>query len=77
MAKYKIEIDRTLCVGDGACCNEAPKTFEMDGDSIAIVTNADGNTPLKPDVREDNHARSRAAGHAQPATLTAFFRTEG
>jgi ferredoxin len=45
MAKYKIEIDRNLCVGDGACVNEAPGTFEMDEESIAIVTNADGNTP--------------------------------
>ena len=45
MAKYKIEIDRDLCVGDGACCNEAPQTFEMDGDSIATVTNPEGNTP--------------------------------
>jgi ferredoxin len=45
MAKYKVEIDRNLCVGDGACVNEAPGTFEMDDESIAIVTNADGNTP--------------------------------
>jgi ferredoxin len=45
MAKYKIEIDRDLCVGDGACANEAPATFEMDGDSIAVVTNPSGNTP--------------------------------
>jgi len=45
MAKYKIEVDRDLCVGDGACVNEAPGTFEMDGDNIAIVTNPAGNTP--------------------------------
>lgn len=45
MAKYKIEVDRELCVGDGACCNEADKTFEMDDESIAKVSNADGNTP--------------------------------
>jgi len=45
MAKYKIEIDRDLCVGDGACVNEAASTFELDDDSIAVVTNAEGNTP--------------------------------
>jgi ferredoxin len=45
MAKYKIDIDRELCIGDGACCGEAPNTFEMDGDNIAKVTNADGHTP--------------------------------
>ncbi len=43
MAKYKIQIDRELCVGDGACVNEAPGTFEMDDESIAVVINADGN----------------------------------
>jgi len=45
MAKYKLEIDRNLCVGDGACVNEAPGTFEMDDESIATVTNPAGNTP--------------------------------
>jgi ferredoxin len=45
MAKYKIEVDRDLCVGDGACCNEAPQVFEMDDESIAVVLGSDGNTP--------------------------------
>ncbi len=45
MAKYKIEIDRDLCIGDGACVGEAPNTFEMDADNIAKVTNPDGHTP--------------------------------
>jgi ferredoxin len=45
MAKYKIDIDRELCIGDGACCGEAPNTFEMDTDNIAIVKSADGHTP--------------------------------
>lgn len=37
MAKYKIEIDRELCVGDGACADDAPDTFEMDDEDIAKV----------------------------------------
>ncbi len=45
MAKYKIDIDRELCIGDGACCGEAPNTFEMDDENIAKVTNPDGHTP--------------------------------
>jgi len=45
MAKYKIEIDRDLCVGDGACCGEAPNTFEMDDDNIAVVADPDGHSP--------------------------------
>ena len=45
MAKYKIEIDRDLCIGDGACCDEAPQTLEMDDETIAVVVDPDGNTP--------------------------------
>ena len=45
MAKYKIEIDRDLCIGDGACCGEAPNTIEMDDENIAVVTDADAHTP--------------------------------
>lgn len=45
MAKFKIEIDRDLCIGDGACCGEAPNTFEMDADNIAIVKDTEGHTP--------------------------------
>ncbi len=44
MAKYKIEIDRNLCIGDGACVGEAPNTFEMDADNIAIIKDAAGHT---------------------------------
>lgn len=44
MGKYKIEINRDLCIGDGACVGEAPNTFEMDADNIAIVKDAGGHT---------------------------------
>lgn len=35
--KLKIKIVREECIGDGACADEAPGTFEMDDDGIAIV----------------------------------------
>lgn len=44
MAKYKIEIDRDLCIGDGACCGEAPNTLEMDDENIAIVTDPEAHS---------------------------------
>jgi ferredoxin len=44
MGKFKIEIDRELCIGDGACCGEAPNTFEMDTDNVAVVKDPNGNT---------------------------------
>ena len=44
MGKYKIEIDRELCIGDAACCGEAPNTFVMDDDNIAKVSDANGHS---------------------------------
>ncbi len=44
MSKYKVEVDRELCIGDGACVGEAPNTFEMDDDNIAIVKDENGHT---------------------------------
>lgn len=43
MTKFKILIDRETCIGDRMCCNEAPNTFEMDDDDLAIVTNESGD----------------------------------
>jgi len=45
MAKYKVEVDRDTCTGCELCNGEAPDTFEMDDDGIAIVANPEGNTP--------------------------------
>jgi ferredoxin len=44
MAKYKIEIDRDLCIGDGACVGEAPNALEMDDENIAVVKDAGAHT---------------------------------
>jgi ferredoxin len=45
MAKYKIEIDRDACISDGLCVDEAPDTFEMDDEDIAVVINPEGDDP--------------------------------
>ena len=47
MAKYKIEIDREACVGDGLCCEEAPATFELDDEDLAVVIDVEGDEPSK------------------------------
>ena len=44
MGKYNIKVDRELCIGDGACVGEAPNTFELDGDNIAVVKDPNGHT---------------------------------
>jgi len=45
MAKYRIEIDRDECIGDGLCADEAPGTFEMDDEDIAVVIDPEGDDP--------------------------------
>ena len=35
--KLEITIDRDECIGDGACVDEAPTTFELDDDAKAVV----------------------------------------
>jgi ferredoxin len=45
MTKYRIEIDRDECLGDGLCCDDAPCTFELDDDSIAVVKDPEGDAP--------------------------------
>ena len=45
MAKYKIKIDREVCVGDRACTEEAPDTFAIDDEGKSVVTNPDGDPP--------------------------------
>ena len=41
--KLKITIDRDTCIGDGMCCNDAPETFEMDDDQLAVVIDPVGD----------------------------------
>ena len=39
----KIIIDRDLCIGAGTCVVVAPKTFDLDDELKAIVTDPKGN----------------------------------
>ena len=51
--KYRIEIDRSLCSGFGACAELAPDVFELAGDGIAAIRSARATTPTcsKPPAR--------------------------
>lgn len=37
MAKYKVTVDRNLCIGAGSCVAVAPKAFALDNEAKAIV----------------------------------------
>ena len=42
-AHREIRVDRTLCMGSGQCCWYAPNTFDQDDETIAIVTDPQGD----------------------------------
>ncbi len=45
MPKYRIEINKDECTGDGVCVQEAPKTFEIGDDGVVMVIRPDGDDP--------------------------------
>jgi len=45
MAQYRIEIDRDNCSSCEQCVSEAPATFGMDDDGIAVVIDPEGDPP--------------------------------
>lgn len=50
--KLKIRVIREECIGDGACADEAPGTFEIDKDGIACC---------KADVGDDTETILKSA----------------
>ena len=42
-APREIRVDRTLCMGSGQCSWYAPNTFDQDDETIAIVTDPEGD----------------------------------
>jgi len=66
--KYKILIDREVCIGDGACSNDAPETFEIDDESKAIVLDPPG---------DEEEAILDAAQHCPVDCITLVERASG
>ena len=42
MAKYKVKVDRDLCIGAGSCVAVAPKVYELDEEGKAVFLKKDG-----------------------------------
>ena len=43
--KWKITVDRSLCIGAASCVALAMKTFVLDGENKAIVLEGEGDLP--------------------------------
>lgn len=39
----EIRVDRSVCMGSGQCCWYAPNTFDQDDETVAIVTDPQGD----------------------------------
>lgn len=52
MPKYKVKVDRDLCIGVGSCVAVAPKVFELDGEGKAITLKKDGTKNETSDFTE-------------------------
>lgn len=62
-----VRIDRTLCVGFGDCVSEAPGTFELDDEGLAVFV-GNGDVP---------RARLRAACEACPVDALTLHDADG
>ncbi len=50
-AAWRVEVDRTRCMGTGACVYAKPEVFGLGGDGIAkVIGPVDGNDDLLRDV---------------------------
>lgn len=43
--KWKIVVDRDLCIGAASCVALAAKTFALDGENKAVVLEGEGDPP--------------------------------
>jgi len=71
MAKYKIEHDRTNCIGCSACVGVDGDLWEMGDDNKSNLKGAkmrdDGWEEL--DIEEDKHAKAKEAEEACPVNV--------
>lgn len=45
MKKYKITIDRDLCIGAASCVALSAKTFALDSENKAVILEGEGDVP--------------------------------
>jgi ferredoxin len=53
MTMYRIEIDRSICSGFGACAELAPHLFEVAGDGIATLRLGETGDPAAVEAADE------------------------
>lgn len=44
MKKFRVKVDRTLCIGAASCTAVAPKAFALDQEGKSVIKKKDGTT---------------------------------
>ena len=47
MVRFRIEVNRNTCIGDGLCCEKAPLTFKRDEDEMKVYILNPGGDPAE------------------------------
>ena len=47
MGKYRVKVDRMLCIGTADCVKIAPNTFELDDEAKSVVKKQNGDSDEK------------------------------
>jgi ferredoxin len=45
IGNYEVKVVRDLCIGAATCLAMAPETFELDGESIAVIKEGSSDMP--------------------------------
>ena len=61
---YEARVDRELCIGAGACVEEAPQAFGFDDEHIAVV---------RPEAEQEADAKLLEVARACPATAILIY----
>jgi ferredoxin len=64
MPKYRVKVDRNLCIGAASCAAVAPNTFELDAEGKAVIKKKDGTHTSDFVNYEDMNGDEQTTEHA-------------
>lgn len=62
--KYKVKVDKSLCIGAASCVAVAPDVFELSDEGKAVIKKKDGTTSSDFVAYEDTNGDATLIDHA-------------